>query len=111
MKMDGILVGIATFCLIGIFHVIIIQAEYYLSKKIWPAFLVAGILCIVLSTSAAHVEGRCLLAILGFTLLWSIKELFEQERRVEKGWFPRNEKRRHKPSDAQKVHCEKTLRP
>lgn len=30
-----------------------------------------------------------MLAILGFSLLWIIRELFEQQERVRKGWFPR----------------------
>ena len=31
-----------------------------------------------------------LLGVLGCSCLWSIQELFEQEKRVEKGWFPAN---------------------
>jgi hypothetical protein len=34
-----------------------------------------------------------LLAVLGFSLLWSMRELHEQEKRVRKGWFPANPKR------------------
>jgi hypothetical protein len=32
--------------------------------------------------------------ILGFSLLWSIYELFKQKERVKKGWFPKNPKRK-----------------
>ena len=35
-----------------------------------------------------------MVSILGFTCLWSIKELFEQEKRVQKGWFAKNPKRK-----------------
>jgi hypothetical protein len=31
--------------------------------------------------------------ILGCTFLWSIQELYEQEERVKKGWFPENSNR------------------
>jgi hypothetical protein len=31
-----------------------------------------------------------ILAILGFTMLWSIGELKHQAKRMEKGWFPKN---------------------
>lgn len=31
-----------------------------------------------------------LLSVLAFTCLWTIKELFEQEERVLKNWFPEN---------------------
>lgn len=29
------------------------------------------------------------MAIIGICFLWSIKELFEQEKRVKKGWYPK----------------------
>ncbi|MCR5762581.1 MAG: DUF4491 family protein [Treponema sp.] len=35
-----------------------------------------------------------ILAILGTTCLWCIIELFHQKKRVEKGWFPKNPKRK-----------------
>ena len=35
-----------------------------------------------------------MLGILAFSCFWSIRELFEQEQRVKKGWFPKNEKRK-----------------
>ena len=33
------------------------------------------------------------MGVLGASFLWSVKELFEQEKRVEKGWFPKNPNR------------------
>lgn len=38
MNMDGVFVGAMIFILFGLFHVIVIKAEYYLSKRIWPLF-------------------------------------------------------------------------
>ncbi|WP_374760603.1 DUF4491 family protein [Clostridium sporogenes] len=35
-----------------------------------------------------------LLAVLGFSLFWSIGELRQQEERVKKGWFPKNLKKK-----------------
>ena len=35
-----------------------------------------------------------LFAITGTSSLWAIKELFEQEKRVNKGWFPKNSSRK-----------------
>ena len=35
-----------------------------------------------------------LVGVVGASLLWSIGELFEQKKRVEKGWFPMNPKRK-----------------
>ncbi|MDY4513971.1 MAG: DUF4491 family protein, partial [Paludibacteraceae bacterium] len=35
-----------------------------------------------------------LLGVIAFSCFWSILELFEQRKRVEKGWFPKNPKKR-----------------
>lgn len=93
MNLIGLAVGIITFMLIGIFHVIVIKAEYFFTKKIWPLFLIAGLFLLILSLFVPSTILSSIIAILGITCLWSIKELFEQEKRVEKGWFPSNPKR------------------
>ena len=49
MNIWGILIGLAAFLLIGIFHPIVIKCEYHFGAKIWPLFLVAGVLCCVAS--------------------------------------------------------------
>ncbi len=90
MNYDGIIIGIGSFLMIGLLHPVVIKSEYYFGTKIWPAFLLSGILCIVFSLFSSGKVLSPLLAVLGFSLLWSITELFEQKKRVEKGWFPRN---------------------
>ncbi len=90
---DGIFIGIAAFLLIGAFHPIVIRCEYHFSKKIWPVFLLGGILSLIGALFASGTPAA-LLGVLGCTCLWSIKELFDQEKRVEKGWFPRNPRRK-----------------
>ena len=45
----GIEVGLATFILIGAFHVIVIKCEYYFSKAVWPIFALIGIASLVAS--------------------------------------------------------------
>lgn len=90
MNWDGIVIGAATFLIIGLLHPVVIKAEYFAGKGIWPLFLVLGSLCITCSVLISSVIPASLLAVLGFSLLWSIRELFEQEKRVQKGWFPRN---------------------
>ena len=44
MNFTGIIVGLATFLIIGVFHPIVIKAEYYLGTKCWWMFLLAGII-------------------------------------------------------------------
>lgn len=94
MNFTGILIGVITFFLIGLFHPIVIKAEYYFSKKIWPLFAVIGCLFLIFSLFLDGIFISVLVAVVGVTCLWSIKELFEQEKRVEKGWFPENPNRK-----------------
>jgi hypothetical protein len=95
MNYSGLILGVATFLLIGVFHVIVVKGEYYFSKKIWPLFLATGIASLFISLFISSPVISSLIAVFGISCLWSIRELFEQEDRVKKGWFPKNPKRRH----------------
>lgn len=88
MYFTGIIIGLATFLIIGLFHPIVIKAEYYLGTKCWWAFLLAGILFCGLSLIVANVILSTLFGVTAFSSFWSILELFEQKERVRKGWFP-----------------------
>ena len=90
MNIDGLLIGAATFLIIGLFHPIVIKAEYYLGVKCWWIFLIAGILGVFGSLFVGNSLLSTLLGVLSFSSFWSIKELFEQRERVRKGWFPKN---------------------
>ena len=93
MNFTGLIIGIATFLIIGLFHPIVIKAEYYLGTKCWWMFALAGIIFIVLSILIENIILSTILGVFGFSSFWSILELFEQKKRVEKGWFPKNPKR------------------
>lgn len=93
MNFYGIIIGAAVFFLIGCFHVIVVKAEYYFTKNIWPVFLIIGIGSLVVSLFIPDSIGSGLVAVFGISCLWSIKELIEQEERVKKGWFPENPNR------------------
>jgi len=88
MNFTGIIVGLATFLIIGLFHPIVIKAEYYLGTKCWWVFLVAGIVFCVLSIIVENLIASTILGVTAFSSFWSIGELFEQKQRVKKGWFP-----------------------
>lgn len=96
MIFDGIIIGLVSFATIGIFHPIVIKCEYYFTDKVWPVFLVTGILLLGLSILVSNTIGSAALGVAGFSCLWSIKELKEQTHRVRKGWFPENPKRKKK---------------
>ena len=90
MNFQGITIGIIAFAIIGIFHPIVIKTEYYIGKKAWPAFLVAGVLLIGWSLFINSSMVSAIVGVVGFSSLWSIHEIIEQEERVKKGWFPNN---------------------
>lgn len=94
MHLSGILIGVISFLSIGVFHPIVIKAEYYFSKSCWPVFLIAGIVLMAVSAMIENVIFSSALAVIGMSSWWSILELFEQEKRVKKGWFPANPKRK-----------------
>ena len=93
-NLSGIFIGFSTFAIIGLFHPIVIKAEYYLGSKYWWIFLLMGIAGIFSSILIDHILASALLGVFGFSSLWSILEMFHQEKRVKKGWFPENPKRR-----------------
>ncbi|NFK77683.1 DUF4491 family protein [Clostridium botulinum] len=94
MNWYGIAIGIGSFFIIGVLHPMVIKVEYYFGKKVWPAFLLLGIDYNVVSLAVGHIVISVLLAVLGFSLFWSIGELRQQKERVKKGWFPKNPKKK-----------------
>ncbi len=89
MNFTGLIIAIATFIIIGIFHPIVIKAEYYLGVKVWWVFLVLGMTFIGASLFISNQIVSMIAGIVGCSCLWSILELFEQRKRVERGWFPK----------------------
>ncbi len=97
MNWSGLIIGAFSFLIIGVFHPIVIKCEYYFTDRIWPLFLAGGLIfCIAALLAEVHIIISSALAVTGFTMLWCIGELKEQTKRVEKGWFPENPKRRKK---------------
>lgn len=91
---SGILIGVATFLIIGLFHPLVIKAEYYIGVKSWWIFLLLGIVAAAASLLIENLTASVLLGVVAFSSFWSIGEVFEQRKRVEKGWFPKNPKRK-----------------
>lgn len=76
--------------IIGLWHPIVIKLEYYFGRRSWWAMLVAGL---VFTAASIFMKGDLLSTIFGaaaFSSFWGILEIFEQEERVLKGWFPEN---------------------
>ena len=82
LHFEGLLIGVCTFLIIGLFHPVVIKCEsfQYVNRT--------GI-------AVENTFWSSLLGVFGFSSLWTIKELFEQKERVRKGWFPKNPKRKY----------------
>lgn len=94
MHFTGLLIAVCTFAIIGFFHPIVIKTEYHFGTRPWWLFLVLGLMCVAGSLLIEHTVVSAIVGVVGASLLWSIGELHEQRRRVERGWFPMNPKRR-----------------
>lgn len=91
----GLIIGISTFLIIGLFHPVVIKCEYYFGTRCWWWFLILGVAGVALSVWVENVLWSTLLGVFSFSSFWTIKEIFDQKKRVEKGWFPRNPNRKN----------------
>ncbi len=94
LNFSGIIIGVATFLVIGLFHPLVIKAEYYIGVRSWWLFLFLGIVAGIASLMVANLTLSIILGVVAFSSFWSIGEVFEQKKRVEKGWFPANPKKK-----------------
>lgn len=90
----GLVIAVATFLVIGLFHPIVIRAEYHFGTRCWWAFAIAGLLFLAASVWVADVLASAILGVTGCSSFWSILEVFEQRKRVQRGWFPMNPRRK-----------------
>ncbi len=100
LNWQGLVIGLSTFLIIGIFHPLVIKGEYYFGVGIKWAFLVAGIIFLAIAVSVESTLASALLGVTSFSCFWSIHEVIEQRERVRKGWFPANPRRQHNESEA-----------
>lgn len=92
---SGLGIGLATFLIIGAFHPVVVKAEYYWGTRSWWLFLILGVIGVVASILVTSLFLSAIVGVFAFSSFWTIKEVFEQEERVKKGWFPRNPKRKY----------------
>lgn len=92
-NLTGLLIGIGTFLIIGLFHPVVIKCEYYFGTRCWWVFLLLGIAGAGGAVCLHNVFWSALLGVFAFSSFWTILEIFEQKGRVKKGWFPMNPKR------------------
>lgn len=93
LDFEGLVIGFATFLIIGIFHPLVIKGEYYMGQRCNILFALGGAVSLLLSIFTSGVVS-ILLGVTAFSCFWSILEVREQRERVRKGWFPANPKRK-----------------
>lgn len=96
LNFTGLIIGLCTFIIIGLFHPVVIKCHYYFGTRCWWWFLVIGVVCCALSIAIESVMWSTILGVTAFSSFWTIKEIFEQEQRVAKGWFPDNPARKNR---------------
>jgi hypothetical protein len=94
MYFTGIIIAVSTFLAIGIWHPIVIKTEYYYGTRPWVLYLVIGMACIIAALFIENAIVSSIVGVFGASALWGIGELFAQRKRVLKGWFPMNPKRK-----------------
>lgn len=93
LNFDGIIIGVVAFFIIGCFHPLVIKGEYYFGTRCWWGFFLFGILFAALSVLSQQIFWRILCGVVAACSFWSIHEVFQQKKRVRRGWFPKNPKR------------------
>ena len=90
INIQGLIIGMSTFLIIGLFHPLVIKGEYYFGQKVNYAFAVVGLITLVFAISFGDIFWSAILSVVAFSCFWSIKEVKDQKKRVERGWFPDN---------------------
>ncbi len=94
MQYDGLILGACTVLSIWFSRWACIAGEYHFGKRIWVLFLVLGVVMLVGALLVSSTLMSSIISVLAFCFLWGIGETIEQEKRVAKGWFPENPKRK-----------------
>lgn len=103
MNFSGIIIGAAVFLSIGVCHPLVIKMEYYWGLKSWWLWLVAGIVFSAISLFVSHNLLSIILGGFAFCCFWGIGEMFMQEKRVLRGWFPENPARHEYYEERRKI--------
>ena len=92
MNFQGVILGAMAFLTIGVFHPVVIKGSITSEGASVPSFWL-GLVCVALSLLVDNTYGSVTLGVVGFSSLWTIHEIKEQEVRVARGWFPKNPNR------------------
>ena len=88
--LQGLVLGLCSFLIIGICHPIVIKGEYHWGQRFKWVFLAAGVLLCIGSLLTSNILFSSLMGVGAFSCFWGIHEILSQEMRVLRGWFPEN---------------------
>lgn len=109
-NLSGIATGLITFLIIGLFHPLVIKAEYHWGTRSGWFFGILGVSGLVFSLATDRFLLSVWAGVFSFSCFWSIAEVFAQKKRVEKGWFPENPKKKRSAKPTENVSRGKKTR-
>lgn len=90
MNYFGLLIGISTFCVIGLGFPLVIRGERIFGFLWWPYMMGIG-LGLIIASLFIHLDWfSIVIGVSGATFVWGSTELKEQAVRAEIGWYPFN---------------------
>ena len=93
-NLTGLIIGICTFLIIGLFHPVVIKAEYYWGTGCWWIFLVLGIVGTVAALWVTNVLWSSLLGVFAFLLSGRSRRFSSRKNECVKGGFPKTQRER-----------------
>ena len=90
MNYFGLLIGISTFCVIGLGFPLVIRGERFFGFLWWPYMMGIGFGLIIASLFIPLDWLSVVVGVFGATFVWGSTELKEQAVRAEIGWYPFN---------------------
>ena len=91
---DGFLIGLGAFFVIGLFHPLVIKLEYHFGRKIWWALLFPALLFALASLFVNDILS-IIFGVLSAGFFWSTLEIQWQHKRALKGQCKRNPNRKY----------------
>jgi hypothetical protein len=82
MQLIGIYFGLYVLVTIGLYHILIVKLEARWGSRPWVAFLLLGLAFVYLSAAVHSSAWSMFWGYNAFINLWSIKEMFDQTRRM-----------------------------
>ena len=77
LHFTGVLLGLFTFLIIGLFHPLVIKGYYYFGMRCRWWFAILGVAALMASVLMEDVMWQTLLGVLAFSSFWSVKEIAE----------------------------------